>query len=70
MTEESLKHLHDTKGFAAGSLPSVVVVNKGAAANIDTTTVRHDVYAFPFNQKGLMANLTLEGTKITPVNPH
>lgn len=69
MSQKSLTYLHDVKGFSAGSLPSVVVVNKGAAANVDTTTALHDVYAFPFNQKGLMANLTLEGTKITPINP-
>ncbi len=67
MTEDSLRYLHDSAGFAAGSLPSVVVVNKGAAANVDTTTGLHEVYAFPFDQKGLMANLTLEGTKITPI---
>jgi lipid-binding SYLF domain-containing protein len=69
MTPSSLAYLHKSAGFAAGSLPSVVIVNKGAAANVDTTTALHDVYAFPFNQKGLMANLTLEGTKITPIHP-
>jgi lipid-binding SYLF domain-containing protein len=69
MTNESIHYLRDAAGFAAGSLPSLVVVNQGAAANIDTTTALHDVYAFPFNQKGLMANLTLEGTKITPIHP-
>jgi lipid-binding SYLF domain-containing protein len=69
MTERSLRYLHDSAGFAAGSLPSVVVVNKGAATSVDTTTALQDVYAFPFDQKGLMANLTLEGTKITPIHP-
>jgi lipid-binding SYLF domain-containing protein len=70
MTDGSLDYLHRSAGFAAGSLPSLVVVNKGAAANVDTTTAMHDVFAFPFDQKGLMANLTLEGTKITPIHPH
>jgi len=69
MTPGSLHYLHESKGFAAGTLPSLVIVNKGAAADVDTTTAMHDVYAFPFNQKGLMANLTLEGTKITPIHP-
>lgn len=69
MTEGSLRYLHRAGGFAAGSLPSLVVVNKGAAADVDTTTANHDVFAFPFNQKGLMANLTLEGTKITRIHP-
>jgi lipid-binding SYLF domain-containing protein len=69
MTEKSLGYLHDSAGFAAGSLPSLVVINKGAAANVDTTTLTQDIYAFPFNQRGLMANLTLEGTKITQIHP-
>ena len=68
MSRGSLRYLHQSGGFSAGTLPSIVVVNKGAAADVDTTTVTHDVYAFPFNQKGLMANLTLEGTKITRIH--
>ncbi|HEX4709103.1 lipid-binding SYLF domain-containing protein [Phenylobacterium sp.] len=70
MTDGSLRYLHESAGFAAGSLPSLVVINKGAAVDVDTTTATHDVIAFPFNQKGLMANLTLEGTKITPIHPN
>jgi lipid-binding SYLF domain-containing protein len=69
MTPGSIHYLRDAAGFAAGTLPSLVVINAGAAADIDTTTSLHDVYAFPFNEKGLMANLTLEGTKITPIHP-
>lgn len=69
MTDGALRYLHDSAGFAAGSLPSLVVINKGAAASVDTTTGLHDVYAFPFNERGLMANLTLEGTKITQIHP-
>jgi lipid-binding SYLF domain-containing protein len=69
MTPNSLRYLRDAKGFSGGSLPSLVVMNKGVAGNIDTTTALHEVYAFPFNQRGLMANLTLEGTHIAPINP-
>lgn len=70
MTNGSLQYLHNSAGFSAGSLPSLVVVTKGVAADVDTTTATHDVIAFPYNEKGLMANLTLEGTKITPIHPH
>jgi lipid-binding SYLF domain-containing protein len=69
MNENALRSLHDRAGFAAGTLPSVVIVNKGAAVDVNTTTALHDVYAFPFSQKGLMANLTLEGTKVTQIHP-
>ena len=69
MTESSLRYLRKSGGFSVGSGPSIVVVGKGAGAEVDTTTVTQDVYAFPFNQKGLMADLTLQGTKITRIHP-
>lgn len=69
MTEEALAYLRKSDGWAIGSGPSVVMVDKGAAANMTTTTLTQDVYAFPFGQKGLMAGLGLEGSKITRINP-
>ena len=69
MTDGSLAYLRKSDGFAAGTGPSIVVVNKGAAVAADTTTVTQDVYAFPFGEKGLMADLTLQGTKITHIHP-
>jgi lipid-binding SYLF domain-containing protein len=70
MTDSSLDYLKQSDGWAVGTGPSIVVINAGAGAAADTTTVSHDVYAFPFNQKGLMADLTLQGTKITRIHPH
>ena len=70
MTDGSLAYLRKSDGFAAGTGPSIVVVNKGAAVSADTTSLSQDVYAFPFNGKGLMADLTLQGTKITRIHPH
>jgi len=69
MTDSALDYLHSSDGFSAGTGPSIVVVNKGAGAEADITTVTHDVYAFPFSEKGLMADLTLQGTKITRIHP-
>jgi lipid-binding SYLF domain-containing protein len=69
MTDGSLAYLRKSDGWAAGTGPSITVINKGAAAEADTTTLAHDVYAFPFNGKGLMADLTLQGTKITRIHP-
>ena len=70
MTDSSLDYLKKSDGFAAGTGPSIVVVNKGAGAEADTTTISNDVYAFPYNQTGLMADLTLQGTKISRIHPH
>jgi lipid-binding SYLF domain-containing protein len=69
MTDSGLDYLKKSDGFAAGTGPSIVVINKGAGAEANTTTLTHDVFAFPFNEKGLMADLTLQGTKITHIHP-
>lgn len=69
MTDSSLDYLRRSDGWSAGTGPSIVVVNKGAGAEANSTTITQDVYAFPFSQKGLMADLTLQGTKITRIHP-
>lgn len=69
MNESSLRYLRKSDGFSVGTGPSIVVVNKGAGAEVNSTTITQDVYAFPFNEKGLMADLTLQGTKITRIHP-
>jgi lipid-binding SYLF domain-containing protein len=48
----------------------VVVIDKGAGASIDSTTLSHKVVAVPFGQNGLMAGLALQGSKITTYNPN
>jgi len=65
MTPKALDYLEKSGGWQAGTGPSITVINKGAAAEVDTTTATHDVLAFPYNGKGLMADLTFQGAKIT-----
>ena len=48
--------------------PSVVIVDEGFAKTLTTTTLQNDVYAFIFDQKGLMAGIGLQGSKITRIN--
>jgi lipid-binding SYLF domain-containing protein len=69
MTDDALNYLRTSNGWAVGSGPSVVVVDKGTAASITSATLTNDVYAIPFGQKGLMAGLGLEGSKITRIVP-
>jgi len=64
MNDKALAYMNKSDGWAIGSGPSVVVIDKGKAMSTTTTTLREDVYAFPFGQKGLMAGLGLEGSKI------
>ena len=67
MNAGALKYLDDFAGFEIGVGPSVVVVDEGLARKFSSTTLTQDVYAFIFNQKGLMAGLGIEGSKITKV---
>lgn len=67
MSDKAVKYLDRTDGWEIGVGPSVVVVNEGVAKNLSTSTLKDDAYAFIFNQQGLMASLSIEGTKITRI---
>ena len=69
MTGRSMNHLHGQGGWELGSAPSLVVVDKGMAASLSTTNLKKDIYAFFFNQKGLMGGVGLQGSKITEIHP-
>jgi lipid-binding SYLF domain-containing protein len=67
MSDKAVKYLATSKGWEFGVGPSVVVVNEGAAKNLSTTTLKDDAYAFIADQQGLMASLSIEGTKISRI---
>ncbi len=68
MNEKSLDYLEKTKGWEIGVGPSVVAMNEGLAKNVSSTTIKDDAYAYILDQQGLMASLSIEGTKISRVN--
>jgi lipid-binding SYLF domain-containing protein len=67
MNAKALNYLEKSNGWEIGVGPSVVVVNEGVAKNISTSTIKDDAYAYIFDQQGLMASLSIEGTKISPI---
>lgn len=67
MSESALTYVDQTQGWEIGVGPSVVVVDAGLAKSLTTTTAKSDVYAFIFDQKGLMAGMGLQGSKIVRV---
>ena len=69
MDDESVKYLDKSKGWELGTGPTLVVLDKGIGEDWSTTTLQKGVYAFIFNQKGLMAGIAIEGTKITRITP-
>jgi lipid-binding SYLF domain-containing protein len=69
MDDQAFADLHRTAGFDVGTSPSLVIVNQGIATSLNTTTINKGIYAFFFDQRGLMAGLGLQGTKITRIHP-
>jgi lipid-binding SYLF domain-containing protein len=67
MSDKAVKYLSESKGWEFGVGPSVVVVNEGVAKNLSTSTLKDDAYAFITDQQGLMASLSIEGTKISRI---
>jgi lipid-binding SYLF domain-containing protein len=65
MTDKVIQYLDSSDGWEIGVGPTIVIVDKGMAKSMTTTTLKDDVYAFIFDQKGLMAGLGLQGSKIT-----
>ena len=69
MRPEAVGRLDDANGFEVGVGPTVVVVDEGMAKNMTTKTLKDDVYAFVFGQKGLMAGLGIQGNQIKKITP-
>ncbi len=67
MNKKAVNYIHSSKGWEIGVGPTVVVVDKGAAKNLSTSTLKDDAYAFIFDQQGLMAGVSIEGSKITRI---
>jgi len=65
MTDSAVAYLGKSDGFEIGVGPSIVVLDQGKAKTLTTTTGQSDIYAFIFDQKGLMAGLGLQGSKIS-----
>jgi len=67
--EDALKYLDNSDGWELGTAPNVVIVDKGAAGSLSSTSLRDGVYIFFSDQKGLMAGIGIQGTKITKIRP-
>jgi lipid-binding SYLF domain-containing protein len=63
--DEALKKFRAASGWKAGVDGSVALIKVGAGGSIDTTNIKDPIVGFVLDQKGLMANLTLEGSKYT-----
>lgn len=70
MDDASLRYLDNSAGWELGVGPSLVVLDAGFGKTLSTTTLQKGVYAFIFDQKGLMGGAGIQGSKITKINPN
>lgn len=68
MSDPAMSWLDRSDGWELGVGPTIVVVDIGAAKAITTTTAHSQIYAFFIDQKGLMAGIGLQGTKVTKID--
>ncbi len=68
MQDEALRKFRESEGWKAGVDGSVALVDMGLGKELSSQTLQNPIVGFVFGQKGLMYNLTLEGTKITKLN--
>jgi lipid-binding SYLF domain-containing protein len=69
MSAKAVRYIHQTHGLEIGVGPTIVIVNEGLAKNFSSSTLRDDAYAYIFSQQGLMAGISIEGTKVSRIHP-
>ena len=68
MTDEALAKFRASNGWTVGADASVAVMRIGASAAVDSATAQQAVIGYVLSKGGLMANLSLEGTRVTPLD--
>lgn len=68
MTQESLDKFKNSNGWKVGVDAGVAIVSVGAGGQYDTKTLQQPILGFVFGEKGLIGDLSIEGSKITKIN--
>src|SRR4029077_3208489 len=69
MTQDSLDKFMSSNGWSVGADAGITVVSTGASGTYDTQTQQKPILGFVFAEKGLIADLSFEGSKISKINP-
>jgi lipid-binding SYLF domain-containing protein len=70
MADEALKSFQSSEGWKAGVDGSIALITIGADGSVDTTKTDQPILGFVLGQKGLMYNLTLEGSKYNKIETY
>ncbi len=68
MKQDALDNFRNSEGWKVGVDGSVALVEWGLGEDINSMDINDPIIGFVFNNKGVMYNLTLEGSKITRLN--
>lgn len=69
MTDEALNKFRKSEGWEAGVDAEVTLIEVGANLSVETLRSQHPIAGFVFDQKGLMAGVSVKGAKFTPIHP-
>ncbi len=67
MNDDALADFRKSDGWEAGVDGSVALIEWGVGEDINTNDIKDPIIGFVFNNKGLMYNLTIEGSKFTKI---
>ena len=67
MTQDALEKFRKSQDWSAGADTSFALVSKGSGGQYDTATLNKPVLGFIFGEKGLIGDLSFEGSKITKI---
>ncbi len=68
MTEKALFNFRNSHGWEAGVDGSVAIATLGTGGSLDTHTLQQPIIGFVFDNKGLMVDISLKGSKITKID--
>jgi len=68
MTQDALRNFQNSRGWTVGADASVTLLTVGATAQMTTATAQQPVIGYVLSNRGLMAGLTMDGTRITQLN--
>lgn len=69
MTQDALNKFTSSEGWSIGADAGITVVSGGASGSYDTQTQQKPILGFAFAEKGLIADLSFEGSKISKISP-
>lgn len=69
MTDEAMNYVEQSGGWEIGDAGTIVVLNQGKSGARTTTTLKEGIYAFFFGERGFMAGIGLQGSKISRIKP-